>query len=365
MSSELLRTSSSARRLICRARSEPRSWPRHAGMRLPCNKLVLALLAENDRLSGFLSDPPYQKAGASAAHLLAPGTRLGRYTIVDQLGAGGMGVVYRARDEKLERLVAIKMVSKGVLASEEARRHFRKEALALAKLNHPRIASVYDVGEQDGADFLVMELVQGAVSGGEAAGGTSASERGDCHCAASCRSLGRSSRTRGDSSRSEAGECDDHAEGRREGSGFWPGQAAGARSGCHDVGGGDAGLLGTPVYMSPEQALGKSVDARTDLWSLGVLYYESLAGRPPFAGNSSLDVLHAITTEPLPSIRAIRPELPPLAEHIVTRALEKDCDLRYQRAVEMETDLKRLARDLDPGWPSSSSVSVASSAATR
>src|ERR1700733_1405458 len=123
-------------------------------------RVVEALLEENDRLSGYLSDPPYQSAGTAAAGL-AGGARLGRYTIVDQLGSGGMGVVYRARDEKLEREVAIKMVSKGVLASEESRRHFRREALALAKLNHAHIAAVYDVGEQDGADFLVMELVQG------------------------------------------------------------------------------------------------------------------------------------------------------------------------------------------------------------
>jgi serine/threonine protein kinase len=124
------------------------------------HQMVLALLEENDRLSGYLSEPPYQRAGTAEAGL-APGTRLGRYTIVDQVGSGGMGVVYRARDEKLERMVAIKMVSKGVLATEETRRHFRREAMALAKLNHPRIASVYDAGEQDGADFLVMELVQG------------------------------------------------------------------------------------------------------------------------------------------------------------------------------------------------------------
>ena len=124
-------------------------------------QLVEALIEENDRLSGFLSDPLYHKADGSTTLVLAPRTRLGRYTIVGQLGAGGMGIVYRARDEKLEREVAIKMVSKGVLASDEARRHFRREALALAKLNHAHIASVYDVGEQDGADFLVMELVQG------------------------------------------------------------------------------------------------------------------------------------------------------------------------------------------------------------
>jgi eukaryotic-like serine/threonine-protein kinase len=92
---------------------------------------------------------------------LGQGVRLGRYSIVEPLGAGGMGAVYRARDEKLERTVAIKMLAPGVLTGEDARRHFRREALALAKLNHPRIAAVYDVGEQDGADFIVMELVAG------------------------------------------------------------------------------------------------------------------------------------------------------------------------------------------------------------
>src|ERR1043165_3686413 len=101
--------------------------------------------------------------------------------------------------------------------------------------------------------------------------------------------------------------------------------------------------------MPPEQALGKSVDAHTICGASAVLYYESLAGRPPFVRNSSMDVLHAITSEALPSLRAIRADLPALAEHIVSRALEKDCKLRYQRAAEMETDLKRLARDLDPG----------------
>jgi eukaryotic-like serine/threonine-protein kinase len=97
-------------------------------------QVVEALLEENDRLTGFLSDPPYKKADGATTHLLAPGTRLGRYTIVNQLGAGGMGVVYRARDGKLEREVAIKMVSKGVLASDDARRHFRREALAVEEI---------------------------------------------------------------------------------------------------------------------------------------------------------------------------------------------------------------------------------------
>jgi len=128
-------------------------------------RAVEALLAENDRLSGFLSESPLQPAdpprSGKAAPSIALGTRLGRYVVVEILGSGGMGVVYRARDEKLERAVAIKMLVPGVLSGEEARRHFRREALALAKLNHPRIAAVHDVGEQDGADYIVMELVEG------------------------------------------------------------------------------------------------------------------------------------------------------------------------------------------------------------
>jgi serine/threonine protein kinase len=92
---------------------------------------------------------------------LPPGTRLGRYSILEPLGSGGMGVVYRARDEKLEREVAIKTLAPGVFAGDQAREHFRREALALAKLNHPNIAAVYDVGQQDGLDYIVMECVPG------------------------------------------------------------------------------------------------------------------------------------------------------------------------------------------------------------
>ena len=133
---------------------------------------VEALLAKNDRVNGFLSETPYGSewaapygsAGGATTKpgpWLAPGTRLGRYSIVELIGAGGMGVVYRARDEKLERLAAIKMLAPGVFSGDVARRHFRREALALAKLNHPHIAAVYDVGEQDGIDYIVMECVAG------------------------------------------------------------------------------------------------------------------------------------------------------------------------------------------------------------
>ena len=326
-------------------------------------RAVEELLAENDRLSGFLSDSPYGTTegttaggttaagadGAVAAGSLAAGTRLGRYVILEPLGAGGMGVVYRARDEKLERVVAIKMLAPGVLTGEEARRHFRREALALAKLNHPRIAAVYDVGEQDGADYIVMELVEGESLAAKLKTGALAVKDATAIALQVAEALE---------------EAHEHGVIHRDLKPANVMMTAKGQAKVLDFGlakmlalGADSTmsltetgrLMGTPLYMSPEQALGKSVDARTDLWSLGVVYYQCLTGRPPFQGDSSIGVLHAITTEPYAAVREVRADVPPLAEHIVGRALEKDCALRYQRAADVATDLKRLVRDLEPG----------------
>ena len=123
--------------------------------------LVEELLSDYQRMGSFLDEPVVEPVNTTAGHILAAGAKLGRYTVIEPLGSGGMGAVYRARDEKLERVVALKILSPGVLTGDESRRRFRKEALALAKLNHARIAAVYDVGEQDGVDYIVMECVPG------------------------------------------------------------------------------------------------------------------------------------------------------------------------------------------------------------
>jgi predicted Ser/Thr protein kinase/dienelactone hydrolase len=313
---------------------------------------VEALLSENDRLSGFLSQTPLkQPNGASSGstqlqrYSLASGTQLGRYSIVELLGSGGMGVVYRARDEKLERTVAIKMLTVGVLNGESARRHFRREALALAKLNHPNIAAVYDVGEHDGLDFIVMELVQGesladrlrrgplslieatsiALEVAEAL--EEAHEQGVVHRDLKPANLIITPKGHAkvlDFGLAKLLERTDASQSLIE---------------TH-------GVLGTPQYMSPEQALGKTLDGRTDLWSLGALYYESLTGRAPFLAESGIAVLRAILDDPLPPLLDYRPDAPAPAQAIVTRSLQKNAELRYQSAAEFASDARRLLTQL-------------------
>ncbi len=323
-------------------------------------RAVEDLLAENDRLSGFLSASPWRSADQTepdgSARQMPPGMRLGRYSILDKLGAGGMGVVYRARDEKLERLVALKILTPGMLTGEEARRHFRREALALAKLNHPQIAAVYDADEQDGTSFIVMELVEGESLAAKLRGGALPVQKATTIALQVAEALEEAH---------EQGVI--HRDLKPANVMITPkGQAKVLDFGLAKVlaRGPDAtlslaetgGVMGTPFYMSPEQALGRSLDARTDLWSLGVLYYECLTGIRPFTGDSNLAIMQAITAQPLP---AITPNVPGVVEQIVARATEKDPELRYQRAREVAVDLRRAMRDLEPrAFPGNGSSST-------
>ena len=268
------------------------------------------------------------------------GRTLAHYRILEQLGAGGMGVVYRAVDERLERDVAIKVLPLGALHSESARSRFRKEALALAKLNHPNIATVYDVGREDGMDYIVMEYVPGdslaeklrsgplppkevLTLGGEIAGALEeAHEHGVIH-----RDL-------------KPGNIVVTPKGHAKVLDFGLAKLLAQSDGDRTRSLADSdGPVGTILYMSPEQAEGKVVDSRTDLWSLGAVLYESLAGKTPFEGDSGLAVLRALSLKTPKPLRELRADTPPEADRIVSRALEKDVSKRYQSAADMSRDL--------------------------
>lgn len=307
------------------------------------------LLAENDRLSGFLSESPLQRVNAGAATVgaksLSPGTRLGRYFILEKVGAGGMGVVYRARDEKLERMVAIKILTPGVLSGEDAHRHFRREALALAKLNHAHIAAVYDADEQDGTNFIAMEFVEGDSLAALLRGGALPLKDATAIALQVAEAL-EEAHEHGVIHRDlKPGNVMITPKGNAKVLDFGLAKVLAPTADATVSLAETRGVLGTPFYMSPEQTLGRSLDARTDLWSLGVLYFECLTGLRPFTGDSNLAIMQAITALPLPPMP---PAVPALAQQIVARATEKDPELRYQRAREFATDLRRMLRDLEP-----------------
>jgi eukaryotic-like serine/threonine-protein kinase len=310
---------------------------------------VEEMLEENARLGSFLNEPVLGARAAKARDDSAStlrdliGVKLGRYSIVERLGFGGMGVVYRARDEKLERFVAIKILAPGLLLGDEARRRFRREALALAKLNHAHIAAVYDVGEQDGIDYLVMECVPGESLAAKLAAGPLTVKDATSITQQIAQAL------------EEA-----HEQGviHRD---LKPSNVMVTPKGTVkvldfglakllDVTGTEETrsveetqrLMGTVPYMSPEQAYGKTLDTRTDLWSLGVVYYETLTSQRPFHGDSAVGVLKAITEETPKPVTEIRSDAPQRADEIVGHALEKDPADRYQSASEIVRDTSEL-----------------------
>lgn len=301
---------------------------------------IESLLQENERLSGFPAssvEPTESQSTLSPS----PAPRFGRYVVLEQLGAGGMGVVYRARDERLQRIVAIKVLNAGLLTSSEARSHFRREALALARVNHPQIATVYDVGEQGEIEYIVMECVQGESLKAKLSAGPLSPEEATRIVLQIAEAL-EEAHTQGVIHRDlKPANVMITSKGQVKVLDFGVAKLlAGADATQSRLEGN--GPIGTPYYMSPEQALGKPVDARTDLWSLGALYYEALTGRPPFEADSALAVLRAVTSGRFRSAREVRPDVPVEAEQILDKSLERDVTRRYATAAEMARDASGL-----------------------
>lgn len=309
------------------------------------------LLAHEEGDSGAMAGLTQE---IESPHILKKGSQLGPYEIVDRIGAGGMGVVYRARDRRLERDVAIKLFLPGVQIEEKARTRFRKEALALARLNHPNIAAVYDVGEQNGTEYLVMEYVPGQSLAERVKSGMLPASEALSLTEEVARAL-QEAHDNGIVHRDlKPANIIVTPKGHAKVLDFGLAKlltrdvAKDASSPYSET----TGLVGTPLYMSPEQAEGIAVDSRSDIWSLGVVLYESLAGKPPFDGSGGVGVLRAIVEQTPKPLRELRPDVPKDVERIVSRALEKQASNRYPSAGEMAQDLSsELLRMTAPAAP--------------
>ena len=295
------------------------------------------------------------------------GRTISHYTVLEKLGGGGMGVVYRATDTRLGRYVALKFLPEHISRDTQSTERFRREARAASSLNHPNICTIYDIGEFEGRPFIAMELLEGQTLKNRIAkksvpvpelldlgiqiahGLEAAHAKGILHRdikpanifvvkggTAKILDFGLAKliarpemESESESSESSVVELVDDDLVTNPGS-----------------------SMGTVAYMSPEQARGEPLDVRTDLFSLGVVLYEMATGALPFPGATIALIFEGVLHYTATPATRVNPRLPQTLEHILAKALEKDTELRYQTAGELCTDLKRLKRDLDSGQPS-------------
>ena len=272
------------------------------------------------------------------------GTTLGHYTLLEEIGAGGMGRVYRAMDERLEREVAIKILPAGALADPEARKRFRKEALALSKLNHPNIATVHDFDRQEETDFLVMEHIEGATLAEKLAHGALA-EKEVLRLGLQLAEGLAAAHAHGVLHRDlKPANVRVTPEGRLKILDFGlakllPQESHTATTASESK----LAAAGTLPYMSPEQVLGEKLDGRSDIYSAGDVLYEMATGRRPFEDEQPSRLIDEILHQaPVPP-RALQSRVSPQLESVILKCLEKDAENRYQSAGELAVDLRRLA----------------------
>src|SRR5437899_5318035 len=297
---------------------------------------------------------------------ILPGKRLGPYEILSAIGAGGMGEVYRARDTRLDRIVAIKVLPAHLADEPERRERFEREARTIASLNHPHICTLYDIGRQNGTDFLVMEYLEGETLAQRLLKGPLPLDQVLQYAIEIADALDKAHRkgvTHRDLkprnimlTKSGAKLLDFGLAKLREGAA--PATPVSELPTADDAITAQGAILGTLQYMAPEQLEAKEVDARTDIFAFGALIYEMATGKRAFEGKNQASVIGAILKDDPPPISTLQPMTPPALDRAVKKCLSKESEKRWQGASDLCDELKWIAE-------SGSQVALAPTAAAK